>query len=324
MLTYILRRILYSIPVLVAASFLTFTFVSISTDPLAGLRMQRNVSQATIQRIEENKHLDEPFVVQYAYWLREAVTNKFGTTILGDRPIWPDLKRVMGNTLQLILIAEILAVLIAIAVGVYSAIRQYSVFDYTATGFSFLGLATPVFWLALILQVVVTNLYLETGNRIFYTAGISGDDPGTGLSWLVDRIQHLALPWITLMVVSIAGYSRFMRASMLEVVNSDYVRTARAKGLVERRVVGKHAFRNALIPLVTVVALNFGALLGGAIVTETIFAIDGMGRYFINAITLADPYPLMAWLMISAVMIVIGNLFADIAYGILDPRIRYD
>lgn len=324
MLTYVLRRLLYSIPVLVAASFLTFTFVSMSSDPLAGLKMQRNVSQATIQRVEDEKHLDEPFVVQYAYWLKDAVTNQFGTTILGDRPIWPDLKRVMGNTLQLVLIAEILAVLIAIAVGVYSAVRQYSVFDYSATGFSFLGLATPVFWLALILQVVVTNIYLNTGHRIVYTAGISGDDPGTGLAWLGDRVQHLALPWITLMVVSIAGYSRYMRASMLEVVNSDYVRTARAKGLVERRVIMKHAFRNALIPLVTLVALNFGVLLSGAIVTETIFAIDGMGRYFINALLIGDPYPIMAWLMITAVMIVIGNLLADIAYGVLDPRIRYD
>jgi peptide/nickel transport system permease protein len=324
MLTYVLRRLLYSIPVLVAASFLTFTFVSMSSDPLAGLRMQRNVNQATIQRVEDEKHLDEPFIVQYAYWVKEAVTNQFGTTILGDRPIWPDLKRVMGNTLQLILVAEILAVLIAIAVGVYSAVRQYSVFDYSATGFSFLGLATPVFWLALILQVVVTNIYLNTGHRIFYTAGISSDDPGTGLAWLGDRVQHLALPWITLMVVSIAGYSRYMRASMLEVVNSDYVRTARAKGLVERRVVMKHAFRNALIPLVTLVALNFGFLIGGAIVTETIFAIDGMGRYFINALQIGDPYPIMAWLMITAVMVVIGNLLADIAYGILDPRIRYD
>jgi peptide/nickel transport system permease protein len=126
------------------------------------------------------------------------------------------------------------------------------------------------------------------------------------------------------MVVSIAGYSRYMRASMLEVVNSDYVRTARAKGLIERRVVMKHAFRNALIPLVTLVALNFGVLLGGAVVTETIFALDGMGRYFINALGAGDPYPIMAWLMITAVMIIIGNLLADILYGYLDPRIRYD
>jgi peptide/nickel transport system permease protein len=324
MLTYVVRRLLYSIPVLVAASFLTFTFVVLASDPFAVLEQNRNVSFETINRVKEEKHLNDPFVVRYGHWVKDAVTDQFGTTLLGDRPIWPDIRRVMGNTLQLVLVAEFLAVLIAIAVGVYSAVRQYSVFDYTATSFSFLGLATPVFWLALILQVVVTNIYLNTGHRFFYTAGLASEDPGGGLSTIIDRAQHLALPWITLMVVSIAGYSRYMRASMLEVIHSDYVRTARAKGLLERRVVMKHAFRNALIPLVTLVALNFGTLIGGAVVTETIFALDGMGRYFINALGSGDPYPIMAWLMITAVMIIIGNLLADILYGYLDPRIRYD
>jgi peptide/nickel transport system permease protein len=322
MLSYVIRRLLYSIPVLIAASFLTFTFVVLSSDPFAVLEQNRNVSFETIARVKEEKHMNDPFIVRYVYWVEDAVTEQFGTTLLGDRPIWPDIRRVMGNTLQLVLVAEILAVLIAIAVGVYSAIRQYSAFDYTVTGFSFLGLALPVFWLALILQVVVTNIYLNTGQRIFYTAGLQSDDPGGGLSTLVDRAQHLALPWITLMVVSVAAYSRYMRASMLEVINSDYVRTARAKGLVERRVVMKHAFRNALIPLVTLVALNFGTLLGGAVVTETIFALDGMGRYFINALGAGDPYPIMAWLMITATMIVLANLAADVLLGYLDPRIR--
>jgi peptide/nickel transport system permease protein len=322
--TYVVRRLLYSIPVLIAASFLTFTFVVLASDPFAQLEMNRNVSFETINRVKEEKHMNDPFIVRYGYWVKDAVTDQFGTTLLGDRPIWPDIKRVIGNTLQLVLVAEFLAVLIAIAVGVYSAIRQYSFFDYTATSFSFLGLATPVFWLALILQVIVTNIYLNTGNRIVYTAGLQGDDVSGFFPTIIDRAQHLALPWITLMVVSIAGYSRYMRASMLEVINSDYVRTARAKGLIERRVVMKHAFRNALIPLVTLVALNFGTLLGGAVVTETIFALDGMGRYFINALGAGDPYPIMAWLMITAVMIIIGNLLADILYGYLDPRIRYD
>jgi peptide/nickel transport system permease protein len=322
--TYVVRRLLYSIPVLIAASFLTFTFVTLASDPFAQLSMQRNVSFATIERVKEQKHINDPFIVRYGYWVKDAATDQFGTTLLGDRPIWPDIRRVMGNTLQLVLVAEILAVLIAIAVGVYSAVRQYSVFDYTATSFSFLGLATPVFWLALILQVIVTNIYLNTGHRFFYTAGLSSDDVSGFFPTTIDRVRHLALPWITLMVVSIAGYSRYMRASMLEVINSDYVRTARAKGLLERRVVMKHAFRNALIPLVTLVALNFGTLLGGAVVTETIFALDGMGRYFINALGSGDPYPIMAWLMITAVMIIIGNLLADILYGYLDPRIRYD
>ena len=324
MLTYILRRFLYSIPVLVAASFLIFAFTVTTADPLSELKQVRNVNQNAIALITKEKHLDKPVIVRYGYWVRDAVTDKFGTTIFGDRPIWDDLKRVIPNTLQLLLAAEIFSVLFAIIIGVYSAIRQYSVFDYLATSFSFLGLAVPVFWLALILQVVVTNIFLKWDIRIFYTAQLSSVDPGHGFHFFVDRVQHLVLPVTTLVVVNVAGYSRYMRASMLEVINSDYVRTARAKGLTERRTIMKHAFRNALIPLTTLVALDLGLLFGGAIITETIFALDGMGLYFIHALDDGDPYPLMAWLMITAVMIVIGNLIADIAYGFLDPRIRYE
>jgi peptide/nickel transport system permease protein len=324
MLSYIVRRLLYSIPVLVAASFLIFTFTTTTSDPLSELRMVRNVNENAIALITKEKHLDKPVIVRYGYWVRDAVTDKFGTTIFGDRPIWNDIKRVVPNTLQLLLSAEIFSVLFAVALGVYTAIRQYSVFDYLTTSFSFLGLAVPVFWLALILQVVFTNIYLKWNVRVFYTAQLSSVDPGTGIHFLLDRIQHLVLPVTTLVVVNVAGYSRYMRASMLEVINSDYVRTARAKGLTERRTIMKHAFRNALIPLTTLVALDLGLLFGGAIITETIFALDGMGLYFIHALADGDPYPLMAWLMIVAVMIVIGNLLADIVYGFLDPRIRYE
>ena len=324
MLAYIVRRLLYSIPVIVAASFLIFTFTAISSDPLSELRQVRNVNENAIALITKEKHLDRPVIVRYGYWVRDAATDKFGTTIFGDRPIWDDLKRVLPNTLQLLIAAEILSVLFAVAIGVYSAIRQYSVFDYLATSISFLGLAVPVFWLALILQVVFTNIFLKWDVRIFYTAQLSGVEPGHGLHFLLDRIQHLALPVTTLVVVNVASYSRYMRASMLEVINSDYVRTARAKGLTERRTIMRHAFRNALIPLTTLVALDLGFLFGGAVITETIFALDGMGLYFIHALDDGDPYPLMAWLMITAVMIVIGNLVADVVYGFLDPRIRYE
>ncbi|HXG77602.1 MAG TPA: ABC transporter permease [Gaiellaceae bacterium] len=324
MLTYVIRRLLYSVVVLLAASFIIFTFVSVSGDPLSFLKMQPTASEVTIQNITERKHLDEPIPVRYVYWLKDALTNEFGTTTIGDRPILPDLTRVMGHTLQLVIAAELLAVIIAVLIGVYSALRQYSVFDYAATTFSFVGLATPVFWLGLMLQVLFVNIYLWFDVRIFYTANLSGVDPGTGLHFLLDRAQHLALPVMVLMVASIATYSRYMRASMLEVMNSDYVRTARAKGLVERRVTMRHAFRNALIPLVTIVALNFGALLGGAVVTETVFALDGMGLYFVRQLELGDPYPVMAWLMVTATMVIVFNLIADILYGYLDPRVRYD
>jgi peptide/nickel transport system permease protein len=173
-------------------------------------------------------------------------------------------------------------------------------------------------------QGVVVQIVQHTGHRLFPIANLSDVDPGSGVHFWIDRAHHLVLPVLVLMVVNLATYTRYMRAAMLEVINSDYVRTARAKGVAERRVTMKHAFRNALIPLVTLMALNFGALLGGAVVTETVFSLDGMGVYFINSLLTNDPYPVMAWLMITATMIVIFNLIADIAYGILDPRVRYD
>jgi peptide/nickel transport system permease protein len=323
-LTFIIRRLLYSVVVLIVASMIVFAGVSTVSDPLGFLKMQPNASKQTIENITKRKHLDDPIPVRYVYWVNDAVLHGFGTDTIRDQPIMPDLKRVMGHTLQLVVVAELLAIMLAVGIGVYSALRQYSTLDYTATTFSFIGLATPVFWLALMLQVLFVNIYLWFDVRIFYTSNLSGVDPGGGMDFFLDRVQHLGLPWLVLMVASIATYSRYMRASMLEVVNSDYVRTARAKGLSERKVTMRHAFRNALIPLVTIVALNFGALLSGAVVTEFVFALDGMGLYFINALNAGDPYPIMAWLMITATMIIIFNLIADVAYGYLDPRVRYD
>ena len=325
MLTYIIRRALYSIPVLVATSFLIFTFVSITGDPLGRIRANPNITAERLHAIEHAKNLDKPVIVRYGYWVRDAVTKKFGTTLFGNRQIWPDLKRVLGHTLQYLLSAIIISIILGVAIGVYSALRQYSLFDYAATTLSFIGFATPVFWLALMLQVLMVQIFLTWDVRIFYTSGLSSSvGAGHGFHFLLDRIQHLALPVIALCALSTATYSRYMRASMLEVLNSDFVRTARAKGLLERRVIMKHAFRNALIPLVTVIALDFGALFAGAIVTETIFTLDGMGFYFINALQASDPYPVMAWLMVVATMVIVFNLIADILYGVFDPRIRYD
>lgn len=323
MLTFVIRRVLYSIPVLVLASIVVFFGVSSIGDPLATLRIQPNVSEITIQNITERKALDEPLWYQYGFWVREAVTDQFGTTVFG-RPIWPELRRAIVHTLQLVIAAEVLALLIAIPLGVFSAKRQYSIFDYTTTTVSFLGYSIPIFWFALILQVIFTNLYRATGTRIFYTSGLSSVDPGTGLAFLVDRLQHLALPIIALSYISVAAYSRYMRSSMLEVIHSDYVRTARAKGLRELAITRKHAMRNALIPIVTLAALNFGATFGGAIVTETIFSLDGIGLFFIHALSAREVYSVMAFLMVTSLVIIIMNLVADILYGYLDPRIRYD
>jgi peptide/nickel transport system permease protein len=324
MAAYVARRLLYSVPVLLATSFLIFTFVSITGDPLGRIRANANITAEQIHAIEHSKKLDKPVIVRYGYWARDAVTKRFGTTLFGNREIWPDLKRVLGHTLQFILTALIIAIIFGTTVGVYSALRQYSLFDYTATTLSFIGFATPVFWLGLMLQVLMVQIFLKWHIRIFYTSGLSSPtDAGHGFHFLFDRIQHLALPIIAIATFNTATYSRFIRASMLEVLNSDYVRTARAKGLPERRVILRHAFRNALIPLVTVAALDFGGLFAGAIVTETIFTLDGMGFYFINALQASDPYPVMAWLMVVATMVIAFNLLADILYGIVDPRIRY-
>jgi peptide/nickel transport system permease protein len=304
---------------------LIFVSVTAVGDPLAQLHQNPSVSKVTLQRIAARKHLDDPIYVQYGYWLEDAVTNQFGTPLLqpGSR-IADDLKRVIPHTLQLILLAEFFSLLFGISIGVYAAVRQYSLFDYSATALSFIGFALPVFWLALMLQVLFTNVFVKWDVRIFYTSGLSSIDSGGGAGFWLDRLQHLALPAMTLSFVTIALYSRYMRTSMLEVVNSDYVRTARAKGLWERRVVLKHALRNALIPLVTVSALNVGALLGGAVITETIFQIDGMGPYLLQNLLSQDAYPVMAWLMIAATIVILFNLLADVVYAYIDPRIRYD
>jgi peptide/nickel transport system permease protein len=324
MLSYVLRRMLYSIVVLFAASFLVFAFVVSTGDPIGQLRVNPDIQPQIIERIEEQKHLNDPIPVRYWYWLKDAATNEFGTTILGTRPILPDLWRVMKNTLQLVIAAQVLAIIVGVGIGLLSALRQYSLWDYTATSFSFLGLATPVFWLGLMVQVLIVQIFLATGHRIFPVANLNSVDPGEGLDFVIDRAHHLVMPVMVLMVAGTATYSRYMRASMLEVINSDYVRTARAKGLSERKVTMKHALRNALVPVVTIAALTSGDLIGGAIVTETIFALDGMGLYFVNALLSNDPYPVMAWLMITASLIIAFNLIADLLYGVLDPRVRFD
>jgi peptide/nickel transport system permease protein len=312
---------LYSIPVLIAASFLVFFGMSLVTDPLSQLRLIPNLSQETLQNIIDRKHLDDPIIIQYAFWVKDMFFNQFGTTAVGDNPIWPDLQRAIGNTLQLVLISEAIAIVLAVILGVFSAKKQYSFFDYTTTTISFFGFSVPIFWFALILQALATTFFLKTGIRLVYTFGQSSLD---ATNPFIDRVQHMILPIIVLSYVNVATYSRYQRASMLEVLHSDYIRTARAKGLSERTVTMKHGLRNALIPIVTVAALNFGAVLGGAVITETIFAWPGMGSFFIDSLVRGEIYTLMAWLMVTAVAVIGANLAADIIYGWLDPRIRYD
>jgi peptide/nickel transport system permease protein len=320
-LTYITRRVLYTIPVLIVSSFLVFVFVSLAGDPLARLRANPQLSQVTVNHLKHEYHLDASIPVRYWYWVKDVFTHKLGVSLNTFQPIWPDITRTLGHTAQLILLAETFAIVLGITVGVFSAIRQYSVFDYVFTSISFLGFAMPVFWLALLLQILFVDIYLKWDVRIFYTSGLNSPHEGT---WSLDRLQHLGLPAMTLMIIDFALYSRYMRASMLDVINSDYVRTARAKGLSERRVVMGHVFRNALIPITTIAALQIGGLLGGVIITETVFSLDGIGYYFVQKLGQLDLYAVMAYLLVTAVIIVTMNLIADILYGFLDPRIRYD
>jgi len=319
MLTYITRRVLYSIPVLFLSSFLSFVFVSYAGNPLGNLRANPRIPASTLKLVAEKNHLNDPVVVRYFYWLKDFTTDKMGKSLLTFQPIWPDVHRTILHTAQIVIIAECLAIILGVAVGIFSAIRQYSVFDYTFTSLSFLGYAMPTFWLGLLLQILFVDIYLKWHVRIFYTSGLNNIGQGT---WSFDRLQHIALPVVTLCVVSFALYSRYMRASMLDVINSDYIRTARAKGVSEPRVIGRHVVRNALIPLMTVSALTIAGQLGGAVVTETVFSLDGIGFYYIQKLGQLDLYAVMAYLLVTSVIIVVANLVADILYGYLDPRIR--
>ena len=321
MLTYIVRRVLYSIPVLILSTFLSFLFVSYAGNPVAQLRGNPRIPKNTIHLIEVRNHLNVSIPERYWYWVEDIFTHKLGDSLQTFQPIWPDITRTLGHTAQVIIISESLAIIIGVIVGIYSAIRQYSVFDYIATSFSFLGYAMPTFWLALLLQILFVDIYLKWNLRILYTSGLN--NPGHG-TWSIDRLQHIALPVMTLLIISFALYSRYMRASMLDVINTDYVRTARAKGLSEWHVIMRHVFRNALIPIVTVAALNIGGLLGGVIITETVFSLDGIGFYFVQRLQSSDVYAVMAYLLVTSVIIIVFNLIADILYGYLDPRIRLD
>lgn len=322
MIQYALRRLLISIPLILVATFLIFTVMSFTGDPLADLRQLPNITQERIDMIRASRGLDQPFWVQYGNWLAAIPNDGFGTYLTSQRQILPDIQRVMGNTLQLVLTAEIFAFTLAIFLGVVSARKQYSIFDYFTTTISFFGLAMPSFWFALILQLLVIVGINTFGIQFFPIASLSSSSPGTGLAFWIDRAWHLVLPILTLSLASIATYSRYMRASMLEVIHADYVRTARSKGLPERTITVRHAMRNAMIPTVTITALSIGTLFAGSIIVERVFGLDGMGNYFIEHLGSRDPYPIMAWLLIVGTLIVVFNLVADIVYGLLDPRIR--
>lgn len=323
MLGFILRRILVSIPVLVVASFVVFVLVASAGDPLADLRALPGVSEETIRVRERELGLDRPLLARYGEWAGGVLQGDLGHSTSLNEPVDELLWRRLGVTFRLVLAATVVGVVLAVAVGVWSARRPGSVFDHTSTVLSFVFFSMPVFWLAAVLKDLGIRVNDLVGRRIFFTVGeqTPGLDAGLVATW-ADRIGHLLLPSLTLVLISVAGWSRYQRASMIEALQADYVRTARAKGLTEGQVLRRHALRNALLPVVTVVALDFSTILGGAVLTETVFGWKGMGVLLVESLQEQDTDVVLGWLLVTAALVIVGNLVADVCYGLLDPRIR--
>ena len=305
--------------------FLTVRRAHLSTDPVKAA-IHHNVSAEALVKYKHDLGLDKPLVVQYLIFLGNFFRGNFGTSYTTQNPVWPDLRTALVNTIVLALAAAAVYMFIGVAIGIISAVRQYSVFDHVATTLAFFGLALPPYVFGLFLIVFVTTGYPHLVHSQKPLLDVFGGvyAPTTEGFNLADRTKHLILPIIVLSVQEIAVYSRYMRTSMLETLNSDYLRTARAKGISEKRVIFRHAFRNALIPLTTFAAIDIGALAGGLIITEAIFNYQGMGLYFLRNFHDTDYPALLPWMMIVIVFVVVFNLLADLSYAWLDPRIRLD
>ena len=328
MLGFTLRRIAIAVPVLLAATFFIQVCLVFAGNPLTDLR-QKNPppSQVTLDAIAHKLHYDTNFFNRYWLWLKGLFSGTFGPHVpvpgTTSGPIGALLQHRLGVTFYMVFGAMVLAVIFAVLTGVISATRQYSAVDYGATFFSFLFISMPAFWFAALLKTWAIQLNENSGTHIA-TVGDSTPALGGG-TWahFTDRLSHLVLPALSLSLISYAAWSRYQRASMLEVLNSDYIRLARAKGLSSRRVLVRHALRNALIPLTTVVALDVGAIFGGAVITEQVFAWHGMGELFITSVRVRDVNVVLGWLLVSGLFVIMFNLIADLLYAALDPRIRY-
>jgi peptide/nickel transport system permease protein len=327
MIAFVIRRVLVSIPVLIASSFITFILVKLVGDPLSYLKLRNPpVPHSTIVNESHRLGLDRPWLDQYWHWIEGVVVHgNFGQAIHASDNIRPELFSALGVTARLVILAILISLALAVVTGVYSAVRQYSVTDHTATFFGFLFLSMPVFWFAVLLKEAGIWYNKNVSAQTFYTIGEKSVYLANNSFWnrTSDYFGHLILPTIVLSLVSYAGWTRFTRASMLEVLNSDYVRLARAKGLKPRQVLTRHALRTALIPLTTVTALDIASLLGGAILTEIVFQWHGMGYLFVTDLNNIDFNSLLAWVLVTATLVILFNLLADILYGVLDPRIRH-
>jgi peptide/nickel transport system permease protein len=313
---YLVRRLLHSLVLLVGVTIMSFVLLkSTPGGPMAIYRERADVTRADVARLRQQLGLDDPVPVQYARWVGNLVRGDWGDSFVTNERVIDRISQRLPATLLLMGSAYLLTMLIAIPVGVLAAVRQYSWFDYLATGLAFIGLSMPVFWfgLLLILLFSVQLGWLPTSGIATIGAGF---DP-------LDSVKHLVMPTCVLALVFAGGYTRYLRTSMLEVIRQDFVRTARSKGLAERLVIMRHAFRNALIPVVTLLALDVPELFTGAVVTETVFAWPGMGRLYVESLARLDYSVLMAILTVSALLVILSNLLADLVYAYLDPRIRY-
>jgi peptide/nickel transport system permease protein len=322
---FLLRRILQSIPVFIVITIITFALIhAIPGGPTARLELDMDIKPEDIARIKANMGLDKPVWMQYLIWMGVAPNSQgefsgllqgdLGISYIDQTPVSRNVMSRLPNTLILSITALVISLGLALPFGVWSAVKQYSMFDNVSTVLSTAGVSIPSFWFGLIaiLLFSVKLRWLPSGGM--YTLGQEKS--------LVDSLKHLIMPASVLSILQVAGWNRYIRASVLEVIRQDYVRTARAKGLGERAVIMVHTLRNALIPVATLLGLSLPNLIGGAIVTETIFGWPGMGRLAFHAATKRDYPIIMGTLVMSTVLVIVGNLLADIAYGFLDPRIK--
>ncbi len=332
MRNYLIRRSLELIPVLFAIAFVAFWLVSKMGNPFATLIINPHVHPDDIKRLEIAYHWNGSVWTRFIYWLKDFIYPKQGwglSTMAPGRTALDLIKQRIGITFSFSATSMILAFIISVPLGVFSALRQYSISDYTLTFFAFFGMSAPTFWVGIVLMYLLAvrvHWFPAAGAHAAFLT-INGlpvmFDKAPAIRRFLDTGYHLALPIIVLTIFQVGGWLRYMRSSMLEVKNQDYVRTARAKGVPERIVIYKHAFRNAIIPIITLIGLSIPGLIGGAMLTEYVFSIDGIGRLTYKAVVNQDIFVAMALIMIFAILTVLGNFLADIFYAIADPRIRY-
>lgn len=318
MTTYIIRRLFVAIPTLIAISMVVFGILALAPgDPLSEFALNPSIPPAVRQRIRHNLGLDDPIPVRYGKWARSVVKGDFGYSFQTRAPVLNQIKQRLPVTLMIIGTSYVISILLAIPVGILAAVRQYSIYDNVITTLSFFGFSSPTFFTGLLFILLFT---IKLGwFPMIYRSNI--DTPGLLGVW--EHIKQAIMPIAVLALFQTATLARYVRASMLEVIHQDYVRTARAKGLHEGSVINKHALKNALIPVITIIALGVPGVFTGAVVTEQIFRVPGIGSLLITAIYASDTPVVMAITFIFAILVVFFNLVADILYGVFDPRIKY-